>query len=154
GARVLRSADGGRSWEGVAPGEVAVEALALGPDGTLYAGGRGRLYVSADGGRTFRSLNPGLPSKSWRARSIAAGPGALYLSVRGDPGEAQRPSDRFAALVSYTSADAVAALALVDARDPSPKSVQWGTAGDGVYVSRDGGASFAKTGLMLDAWLA
>ena len=153
GARVLRSADAGRTWEAADPGDDPVEALALGPDGALYAGGRGRLYVSVDAGRTFRVLTPKLPSKNWRIRSIAALPGALYVSVRGDPPEPQPPSERFAALLADSSAEAAAAEALVESRDPLPRAVQWGTAGDGVYVSRDGGASFTRTGLMLDAWL-
>jgi len=154
GARVLRSEDGGRTWAGAGPGDDPVEALAVGPDGALYAGGRGKIYVSADAGRTFRSFAPQIPAKSWRARSIVAVPGALVLSVRAEAAQPQRPSDRFAALLGYASSEAVAALALVDSRDASPRSVQWGGAGDGVYVSRDGGASFVKSGLMLDAWVA
>jgi hypothetical protein len=154
GSRVLHSEDAGRTWEGAAPGEDAVEALALGPGGALYAGGRGRLYVSADSGRTFRALSPQLPSKNWRARSIVAVQGALYLAVRGDPPEPRRPSERFAELLGYASGEAVAAVALADLRDPSPRTVEWGAPGDGVYVSRDGGATFARTGLKLDAWLA
>ena len=154
GSRVLHSEDAGRTWEGGAPGDDPVEALALGPGGALYAGGRGHLYVSADAGRTFRALSPQLPSKNWRARSIVAVPGALYLAVRGDPAELRRPSERFAELLGYASGEAVAAVALADSRDPSPRTVEWGAPGDGVYVSRDGGATFARTGLKLDAWLA
>jgi len=152
GARVLRSEDDGASWQG-APADDPVEALALGPEGILYAIGRGRLHVSADGGHTFRALARRIPVKDFRARSMVAIPGAILVSVRGQPAEPQRPSDRFAALLAYTSSEAVSALALVDSRETRPGSVRWGTPGDGVYVSRDGGASFAASGLMLDAWL-
>jgi hypothetical protein len=151
--QVLHSEDEGRSWEGGPPGDEPVDALALGPEGALYAGGRGRLYASADGGRTFRPLAPQLPAKNWRVRSIAAVPGALFLSVRGDPAEPQTPQARFQALLGYASAEAVSALELADSRDALPRTFQWGTPGDGVYLSRDGGATFRKTGLMLDARL-
>ncbi len=151
GNRVLRTADDGATWHAVAPADEALETLALGPGGTLYAGGRGHVFVSADGGATFRALAPNLPAKNWRVRSIVAARDALFVSVRGDPQEARDLRQRFAALLEYTSDEAVAALTLVDAREGAPRTVQWGTPGDGVYVSRDGGASFAKPGLLLDA---
>jgi hypothetical protein len=152
GGHVLHSEDQGASWEGGGPGE-AVEALALGPAGTLYAAGRGKLYASADGGRTFRALAPQLPAKSWRVRSIVAAPAGLFLSVHGDPMDPRPPQARLQALLGYASTEAVTALALVDSRDTSARTIQWGTAGDGAYLSVDGGATFRKTGLMLDAWL-
>jgi hypothetical protein len=152
--RVLHSEDDGRHWEGGAPADEAVEALALGAEGALYAAGRGRLYASADGGQTFRALAPQLPAKNWRARSLVAAPDGLFLSIRGDPAEPQIPQARFQALLEYGSAEAVSALALVDSLEATPRTWQWGTPGDGVYLSRDGGATFRKTGLMLDARLA
>jgi len=154
GARVLRSADGGRRWEATAPGGDELETLAEGPGGTLWAGGRGHLFVSADGGETFRTFSPSLPAKNWRARSIVATRDALFVSIHGDPAEPRDPRQRFSALLEYTSDEAVSALTLIDAREGGARTVRWGTPGDGVYVSRDGGASFAKTGLLLDAWIA
>ncbi|HET9751308.1 MAG TPA: hypothetical protein VFP52_00035 [Myxococcales bacterium] len=154
GSRVLRSGDGGRGWEAVAPGGEQLETLAEGPGGTLWAGGRGHIFVSADGGATFRTLAPALPAKNWRVRSIVAGRDALFVSVHGEPVEPGDPRQRFAALLEYTSDEAVSALTLVDAREGGPQTVRWGTPGDGLYVSRDGGATFAKTGLLIDAWIA
>jgi len=151
--RVLHSDDDGNSFQG-APTDDPIEALTLGPEGILYAVGRGRLHVSPDGGRTFRTLAPRVPVKDFRARSMVALPGAILVSVRGQPAEPQRPSDRFAALLAYTSGEAVSALALVDSRETKPGSIRWGSQGDGVYLSRDGGASFAPSGLMVDSWLA
>jgi hypothetical protein len=153
-ATVLRSPDEGRSWQAVVPGGEPLEAFSMGPGGTLYAGGHGHIFVSADGGATFRALAPNLPSKNWRVRSIVAAPDALFVSVRGDPPEPRDLRQRFAALLEYTSDEAVAALTLIDASGPGRGTVQWGTPGDGVYVSRDGGVSFSKSGLLLDAFLA
>jgi hypothetical protein len=152
--RVLHSDDQGRTWEGGAPGDEPVDAIALGPAGTLYAGARGRLYTSADGGNTFRALAPQFPAKSWRVRSMVAVPGRIFVSIRGEPAEPQSQQARFQALLGYASAEAVSALELADSRDASARAWQWGTPGDGVYVSRDGGATFGKTGLLLDAWLS
>ncbi|HTO96434.1 MAG TPA: hypothetical protein VMK66_05260 [Myxococcales bacterium] len=153
GNRVFHSEDRGESWQGAEPGEGAVEALALGPEGALYAGGRGKLYSSADGGRTFRALAPQIPARNWRVRSIVAAPFGLFVSVRGDPTDPRPPQARLQALLGYASTEAVTALALVDSRDSSPRTYQWGTLGDGAYVSVDGGATFRKTGLMLDVSL-
>lgn len=151
--RVFHSDDQGRTWERGGPGDEPVDALALGPAGTLYAGGRGRLYASADGGGTFRSLAARFPARNWRVRSIVAVPGGIFVSIRGEPAEAQSPQARFQALLGYASSEGVSALDLADSREASPRSWRWGTPGDGVYLSRDGGATFGKTGLMLDAWL-
>ncbi len=125
---MLHSDDDGSSFQG-APTDDPIEALALGPEGILYAVGRGRLHVSPDGGRTFRTLAPRIPVKDFRARSMVALPGAILVSVRGQPAEPQRPSDRFAALLAYTSGEAVSALALVDSRETKPGSVRWGPQG-------------------------
>ena len=152
--RVFHSGDEGRSWEGAAAsGAGPVEVIALGSEGALYGGGTGQLFASADGGRTFRVLSPRLPAKNWRARGIASVSGAIFISVRGDPETPRGPQARFEELLAATSEEATAAFALADSRDPSPRTFRFGTPGDGVYVSRDGGATFAKTPLMLDAWL-
>ncbi|HEY5675392.1 MAG TPA: sialidase family protein, partial [Myxococcales bacterium] len=154
GSRVLRSGGGGQEWQAVAPGGEELETLAEGPGGTLWAGGRGHLFVSADGGATFRTFSPSLPAKNWRVRGIVATRDALFVSVHGDPAEPRDPRQRFAELLEYTSDEAVAALTLIDAREGGPGAVRWGTPGDGVYVSRDGGASFSRSGLQIDAWIA
>ena len=150
--RILRSDDEGRSWEG-APAEGPIEAITLGPEGALYAGGPGRLFASADGGRTFRILAPALPAKGFSVRSIAAVPGALLVSLRGEPADPRPPAARLLDVLESTSEEAVAALALVDSRDRSAREVRFGGPATGVYVSRDGGATFRKTGLMIDAFV-
>jgi len=85
GARILRSGDGGQRWEATAPGGEELETLAEGPGGTLWAGGRGHLFVSADGGETFRTFSPALPAKNWRVRGLVAARDALFVSIHGDP---------------------------------------------------------------------
>src|SRR6185503_14454718 len=103
----------------------------------------------------------------------AAHAGALFLAVHVDEGEEpaspatggaqgraaiEAPRDllsRFVALLDYSSDEAVSALALADSRDDSPHTIAWDAArGDGVYTSLDGGASWKKTGLALDAAIA
>jgi len=54
-------------------------------------------------------------------------------------------------VLDLSSDEAVAAFKLVDARDAPPA---FGPAGDGVYVTADGGGLWKKNGLALDAWLA
>jgi hypothetical protein len=156
GSGVWRTADGGQTWSVSVPGGERIDALALGPDGTVYAGGRGRLFVSADG-QAWKALSPQIPAKVWRARSILpdpAHPARVYLAVRTEPAEQKDLLTRFAALLQFSSDEALSALALADAHDAAPRSVSWGAPGDGVYVTHDGGALWTRTGLALDAWLA
>jgi len=52
---VMRSPDGGRSWERAGAPAVAARALAIGSTGTIYAlAGDGSLHLSADGGQRWR----------------------------------------------------------------------------------------------------
>ena len=60
---LLVSGDGGATWReagGGLPAGFAVAVDAADPDRVVYAG-RNRLYISTDGGRFWRSLEPELP---------------------------------------------------------------------------------------------
>ena len=152
--RVFRSEDGGKSWASV---EVVrsgdwLDALALGPDGALYAAGRSQLYASEDGGGTWRAMGVLPKEMAWRVRSLAPTPQGLYVSIRSEPqGDLLA---RFKALLDLSSDEGVSALKLVDSQGP-PGKVSWGPASiDGAYVTRDGGATWRRTGLAIDAFLA
>lgn len=157
GSKVLRSADGGRSWSSSEPGGETIDALALGPGGAVLASGLGRIFVSEDGAQTWRTVTVQAGS-SWRARSIVvdpAHPGTVYVSVHAEEPQATDLLARFSALLSYSSDEAVSALSLADSRDEKPRPISFGAlAGDGVYFTQDGGALWKKGGLALDAWLA
>ncbi len=155
-ARIWHSEDGGGSWASspVVSSDDRLDTMALGAGGVLYTAGRSQLYLSADGARTWKALSLQLPPQpAWRARSIVPDPQHLeviYLSLRTEPqGDLLT---RFKALLDYSSDEALAALKLVDAREKG--AVAFGPAGDGVYVTKDGGGLWKKTALSLDAWLA
>ena len=152
GMRVSYSSDGGHTWNASQPFAGPVDALAMGQGGAVLAGGQGALAISEDGARTWRTLP--IESK-WRVRSIAAAPGALYISVHVEPDEPRDLLQRFAGLLDYGSDEAVSALALADAHDSAPRPIAWdGARGDGIYVSHDNGGLWKKTGLSLDAYVA
>jgi len=155
-ARIWHSEDGGKSWasSAVVPSDDRLDAMALGKGGLLYAAGRSRLYLSADGAQTWKPIDLPLPPQpAWRARSIVPDPlhpQTLYLSLRTEPqGDLLA---RFNALLEYSSEEALSALKFADERQSG--AVAWGAAADGVYVTHDGGGLWKKTALSLDAWLA
>ena len=166
GGGVGTSTDGGEHWTVTNTGmpETPVTHLLLDPASpatlrTIYAAGFGRgVYKSVDGGRTWQLKNEGIEGRqpfAWRM--ARAGDGALYLVV------ARRSETEGGAL--YRSTDGAAhwvKLKLPEgtngptglALDPGDKRRMylsaWGSqqglsiAGGGVYMSADGGASWAK----------
>ena len=154
--RIFHSEDSGKSWGGaeVVSSDDRLDAMALGAGGLLFAAGRSQLYLSADGARTWKLIGLPLPARpAWRARSIVpdlARPQVVYVALRTEPQAELLP--RFKALLEYSSDEALSALKMVDAQQSG--AVAWGAAGDGVYVTQDGGARWKKTALAIDAWLA
>ena len=58
-----------------------IDALALGADRTVYASAGGRLFVSSDGGRSFRPITMQV-APPFRIRSIAPDPAQPEPSMR------------------------------------------------------------------------
>jgi hypothetical protein len=147
-SRLWQSDDGGRSWTAT-PLPGGVDAAALASDGTIYAAGQGRIFVSS--GQGWKALSVQGAPPDWRARSIAvdpAQPRTVYLSLRSSQADLLA---RVSALLDWGSDEALAALKLVDSRDPAAREYSFG---DGaVYATNDGGTLWRKTGLSMDAWL-
>ncbi len=147
-SRLWQSDDGGRTWTAT-PLPGVVDAAALASDGTIYAAGQGRIFVSS--GQGWKALSVQGAPPGWRARSIAvdpAQPRTVYLSLRSSEADLLA---RVSALLDWGSDEALAALKLVDSRDPAAREYSFG---DGaVYATNDGGTLWRKTGLSMDAWL-
>jgi len=96
-ADVLRSTDGGRSWAPAANGldGRGVMALVVDPADhrTVYAGGAGGLYTSADGGTSW-TRSP-FPGDNVAALAVSpARPGrVLAIAVQGRQGRVYRSDD-------------------------------------------------------------
>lgn len=72
---VMRSTDGGRSWEHTGPGGISLVAMspAYPTDHTVFAGTRDGLVVTRDGGRTWTTtgLGPRTPARGVAAVSVS-----------------------------------------------------------------------------------
>jgi len=154
--RVFRTEDGGRSW--TATPLTGIVALAQ-ADGLLWAAGEGALHVSDDGGRSWAHRPVRIPGAAEdvrvRVRSMVldARGGRILLDVR--DARSDTGSAGLATVLDGTSEAAQAALALVDATGAPPSALTaFGQGVTGVIETRDGGASWRRTGLELDAWLA
>src|SRR5882724_400738 len=155
--RVFHTEDGGLTW--AATPLAGIVALAQGADGLLWAAGEGGLHVSDDGGRNWvhRPVHlPGAGADSrFRVRSLVLDQrgGRILLGVRDTRSDSGPVT--IASVLDGTSDTAQAALALVDATDAPPRALTaFGQGVTGVVETRDGGASWRRTGLALDTWLA
>jgi hypothetical protein len=133
---LIRSRDGGQSWENVSlEGEADFHVLRFG-EGRVYGydAGNGRLMASADRGGSWKELaapaplldlvpKPGAPNEL-----VASGEGGLYRSSDGG-----RSWDRAGREIGFLGWPSPPALLLVDARGVT-------------QVSRDGGRSWRQLG--------
>ncbi len=167
GGRLFRSEDSGRSFALVelkddAGRPARVDAAAVAGDGALYAASDVTLFASRDGGRTFQRLALPVPAPgkdpvapSYRARSLVADPaiaGTLYVSIESRNRPAAPFFQRLVQLFDGSSSEAPLARRLAEAPEGQPQIVP-STDRLGVYVTRDGGGLWQKTGLPLDSWL-
>jgi photosystem II stability/assembly factor-like uncharacterized protein len=121
--------------------------------GLLYAGtDDGRLHVTRDGGKTWAELTANLPQKKWISRVVPSAfeEGTVYVTQNG------KRDDEFAAYV-YKSTDfgrtfksivgnIPAGPVNVIREDPADAKVLYIGTDMGVYVTKDGGATWSVLG--------
>ncbi|MBV8199670.1 MAG: hypothetical protein JOZ15_03505 [Acidobacteria bacterium] len=144
---VMRSLDGGVTWNevlavsgggGAGPDKLSSVLV----DQTVFAGGRGGVWKSTDGGQTWAAVGAGLPADQAIVRLRADAAHHLYAVL--EPGAHQlfRSADHGN---TWTAIEAglPAGVPVTDlAADASGAALYAGT-GAGVYVSLDGGAHWA-----------
>ncbi len=87
--RVFRSSDRGDSWQPVSPdltsgGLLALAESPLDADRLVAGGGRGQVFLTADGGETWADAGGGLPRKTIRDIIASAhDPGRVYVVLSG-----------------------------------------------------------------------
>lgn len=137
------------TWTPVGPPGGNVRALAGDPQTPerVYLGtGDGVLYRSDDGGRRWARLHPGFPHRGCSLDEIAVGgSGVVYVGFRevdGHGGGVARSADggRTFTLCRGIGGESVRALAIA----PSDERVIAAGTLSGVFLSRDGGASWAR----------
>lgn len=80
---ILRSADGGATWQPTLEMDLDVHQVAVAPDGTVVAATAYGLAASTDGGRTFTMSDDGLHATY--ARAVAVAGETVLLSVSTGP---------------------------------------------------------------------
>jgi photosystem II stability/assembly factor-like uncharacterized protein len=89
GARVFKSVDGGANWRDLNASfeGQSVTALAVNPQArqTVYAGTDGGLFVSLDGGESWRRYDGG-DRLAWGIKDLAIDPGGSMLYIGGNAG--------------------------------------------------------------------
>lgn len=164
-AQAYRSPDGGSTWEQLDPGvelpwnpaglpipedlplpEPAVEGprFLAGSGETLLLGTMRGLYRSTDGGATWSEANAGLPRSAVGPVTVADD-GTLYAAVGGDPRLFRLPAEAacWQALGRLPEDDLSTGLVYsLDAADAGGQAVLGILTREGVYLSRDGGATW------------
>ena len=139
----------GQSWIPVGAPGGNVRALAQDPHNPLraYLGtAEGLLYRSDDGGIVWHRLNPGFPRRGCSLDAIAVDPRGVvflgYWEVHGHGGGVARSTDegRTFDVLKGVEGESVRSLALA----PSDPSVIAAGTLNGVFLSRDGGHSWAR----------
>ena len=82
GSGVFKSRDGGESWTRINQGlnNTSVRAMAISPDGILYAGTGAGVFMSEDAGRHWQEINQGLLSLNVESMALAED-GRLYVGT-------------------------------------------------------------------------
>ena len=145
---VLRSRDGGRSWEPVdLDQDVDVHSVIAHGERVLAACGDGGLATSTDGGDTWRFATDGLHGTYCRAVAVAGdmllltastGPFTKEGAVYRRPLESDGPFERVTDVFPYN----IDTFQLAGAPDGT---AAFGTEDGEVYVSRDAGATWELT---------
>jgi photosystem II stability/assembly factor-like uncharacterized protein len=154
GESLFRSADGGRSWTAASPPPELgfVSSLAVDPSDpqTIYTAGSHSVFRSTDGGITWKELRKGLAvaDEGFIASLLAAGgrPTTLYVLTDRALFRSADAGDTWS-LVNDDELNRLAPWAI--AVDPTDPAHLYRSTGLGVFVSTDGGVTFApaSTGL-------
>ena len=165
---LFRSLDRGDTWERISPdlttddpatrGDVRYQTLftvsesPLKP-GLLYAGtDDGRLWVTKDGGKAWREITAGLAPGKWMSRVVASayGLGTVYLTQNGKRDDDFTPYVWKSVDYGRTWTDIAKGVPVgpvnVVREDPVRKDILYLGTDMGVYVTRDGGATWAVLG--------
>lgn len=152
---ILKSTDGGASWNAVNNGLSSTDILSLALDpadaDTLYAGTNEHgLFKSEDGGATWLAINEGLPP-NYAISSIAidpASPSTIYVGTIGDcdffcEGQVYKSVNGGRSWnVTGINSVGISALAI----DPTNPMTLYAAADFNLYKSEDGGGSWTILG--------
>lgn len=132
---LFRAEAPGQGWLQVAGGRDYLQVVAAG--GALYAGGRGQgVRVSRDGGRRWQAAGP-LPAPDVHALAVLGRQVLAFVAGHGLFGSADGGATWFR--VGDGPEPAILALAF----SPAEPGLVWAGGAGGLYVSRDGGKSWA-----------
>jgi photosystem II stability/assembly factor-like uncharacterized protein len=155
---MLRSADGGVSWQTLAGSPESVLALAIDPvqPQILYAGNASGLFKSVNGGTSWARLTQGLPNDPIDALAVDPRSRTVYAATtsviagqivfRSDD-EGERWTSVDGGMLNYTNALAV---------DPGRKGAVWAVSSGQLFRSLDQGRTWkrADAGISADGALA
>ncbi len=155
GGPILRSLDGGASWQTLSASPVNVSALAIDPTHpqTLYAGGSSGVAKSVDGGAKWRSLTRGLPDFSISRIVVdPLSPQRLYASTtNGERGlfESLFRSDDAGQHWAPADGGVISGFITSLAIQPGKRGAVWVVAGGDLFRSLDQGRTWtlAEEGL-------
>jgi hypothetical protein len=144
---ILRSADGGDTWEPTVDLDLDVHQVTVAPDGTVVAATAFGLAVGLDGGRTWTVVDAGLHATYARAVAVAGdtvvlgvstGPDGRRAGVYRRPLHGDGPFERsFVGLPGSFPGNVDTGCLAADA-----EGAVLGTPAGRVYASTDGGASW------------
>lgn len=147
--RIFRTTNSGDSWNSVSPEYVNALSYAFDPDipNLIYAGTKGGVWKSNDGGETWNPAKnglPGLPDCACDVTSLVFHPNNsqwLYAATRGDIYVSYDGAENWQPLWEGIDANAL----LFDPNDPT--RLYLGTTDEGMYVSYNDGLSWSQLGL-------
>ncbi len=147
---VFRSLNGGKSWTRISPeGDAEIrnlDSLAIDPRNTevIYAGTFHLPWLTRDGGKTWKPVIAGIIDDSdiMSLRLDASNPERVYMSACSGIYRSENQGGEWTKLQGIPYA---ARRTQVIVQDPgSPKTLYAGTT-EGLWVTRDGGESWART---------
>jgi photosystem II stability/assembly factor-like uncharacterized protein len=146
---VFKSTDGGATWSTSNAGlsNLDVRALAIDPQtpSTLYVGtSTGVVFKSTDSGGAWSASNTGLPATATAGLGIdPIAPSTLYVGTNGGIYKSTNAG------ATWTLANALSSPQVLALDSLTPSTLYAGTLSNGVFVSKDSGASWTaiNTGL-------